>query len=131
MKNTLIIIIVFIALFVGYSIAVTPSYTTLDIAHAIGEAKTTLKDNQKIVVFDSKNPFNFYDVFHRMENIADQQVYGILTKPDTSGIYPVVIGVAGSVGWGRHHYGYLDRYLDMGFAVLSLHSFKSRSVESL
>jgi len=130
MKKVLIIIIVLIVLFMGHSITVTPSYNTLDIAHAIDKAKTTLKDNQEIVVFDSKNPFNFYDVFHRIDNIADQKVYGILTKPNKIGIFPVIIGVAGSVGWGEHHYGYLDRYLDVGFAVLSLHSFKSRSVES-
>ena len=130
MKKLLIIIIVLIVLFIGYSITVIPSYNTLDITHAIDEARTTLKDNQEIVVFDSKNPFNFYDVFNRIDNIADQKVYGILTKPDTAGVFPVIIGVAGSVGWSKHHYGYLERYVDMGFAVLSLHSFKSRSVES-
>ena len=130
MKKTLIIIIVLIILFIGYSITVTPSYTTLDITHAIDKEKTALKDNQEIVVFDSKNPFNFYDVFHRMDEISDQKVFGILTKPDEIGVFPVIIGIAGSVGWGKHHYGYLERYLDMGFAVLSLHSFKSRSVES-
>ena len=92
MKKTLIIIIVFIVLFIGYSITVTPSYTTLDITHAIDEAKTTLKDNQEIVVFDSKNPFNFYDVFHRMYEISDQKVFGILAKPDEIGVFPVIIG---------------------------------------
>ena len=53
-----------------------------------------------------------------------------MTKPDNSGTFPVIIGVAGSAGWGEHHYGYLERYLEMGFAVFSLHSFKSRGVES-
>jgi len=130
MKKVLIIIIVLIVLFICYLITVTPSYKTLDITQAIDKAKTTLKDNQEIVVFDSKNPFNFYDVFHRMDEISDQKVFGILTKPENTGVFPVIIGVAGSVGWGEHHYGYLERYLDMGFAVLSLHSFKSRSVES-
>ena len=130
MKNILIIIIVLIILFIGYSITVTPSYKTLDITHAVNNAKSTLKDNQGIVIFNSKNPFNFYDVFHRIDKIADQKVYGILTKPDTVGVFPVIIGVAGSAGWAMHHYGYLDRYLEMGFAVFSLHSFKSRNVES-
>ena len=67
---------------------------------------------------------------HTEDEISKQKVFGILTKPDEIGVFPVIIGVAGSVGWGKHHYGYLERYLDMGFAVLSLHSFKSRSVES-
>ena len=101
MKKILIIIIVLIVLFIGYSIMVTPSYETLDISHAIDKAKVTLKDNQEIVVFDSKNPFNFYDVFHRVDKISDQRVFGILTKPDNIGIFPVIIGVAGSVGWGE------------------------------
>jgi dienelactone hydrolase len=130
MKKLLIIIIVLIVLFIGYSMTVTPSYKSLDITHAIDKTKATLKDNQEIVVFDSKNPFNFYDVFHRIDAISDQKVFGILTKPDEIGVFPVIIGVAGSVGWGKHHYGYLERYLDMGFAVFSLHSFKSRAVES-
>jgi len=130
MKKGLLIIILLTVLFIGYSIVVTPSYNTLDITHAINKASATLKDNQEILLFDSKNPFNFYDIFHRIDNIAEQKVYGILTKPDTAGVFPVIIGVAGSVGWSKHHYSYLDRYLNMGFAVLSLHSFKSRSVES-
>ena len=67
MKKVLIIIIVLIILFIGYSITVTPSYKTLNITHAIDKTKTTLKDNQEIVIFDSKNPFNFYDIFHRMD----------------------------------------------------------------
>ncbi len=130
MKRILLISIIIVIFILGYSISITPSYETLDISAALEKAQESLKDSQEIVVFDSKNPFNFYDVIHRMENIADQQVYGILTKPDAVGVFPVVIGVAGSAGWGAHHYGYLERYLEMGFAVFSLHSFKSRNVES-
>ena len=130
MKRILLIVIIIVILIIGYAISITPSYDTIDISAALEKARIALKDNQEIIVFDSKNPFNFYDVFHRIENIADQQVYGILTKPDTLGIFPVIIGVAGSAGWGEHHYGYLERYLEMGFAVFSLHSFKSRNVES-
>ena len=130
MKRILLIGIFFILLFAGYLLSITPSYDTLDISEALEIARVTLKDNQEILVFDSKNPFNFYDVLHRIDQISNQQVFGILTKPDNSGTYPVIIGVAGSAGWGEHHYGYLERYLEMGFAVFSLHSFKSRGVES-
>ena len=130
MKRILLIVIIIVILILGYSISVTPSYDTIDISAALEKARSALKENQEIIIFDSKNPFNFYDVFHRMENITDQQVYGILTKPDAVGIFPVIIGVAGSAGWGEHHYGYLERYLEMDFAVFSLHSFKSRNVES-
>ena len=130
MKRILLIVIIIVILILGYSISVTPSYDTIDISAALEKARSALKENQEIIVFESKNPFNFYDVFHKMENITDQQVYGILTKPDAVGIFPVIIGVAGSAGWGEHHYGYLERYLEMDFAVFSLHSFKSRNVES-
>ena len=130
MKKILLIAILSILIFSGYLISITPSYDTFDISAALEEARSTLKDNQEIVVFDSKNPFNFYDVFHKIDEISDQKVFGILTKPNNSGVFPVIIGVAGSAGWGEHHYGYLERYLEMGFAVFSLHSFKSRDVIS-
>ena len=59
MKKIIYIIVAFVVLFIGYSISVTPSYETLDITHALEKARTELKENQEIVVFDSKNPFNF------------------------------------------------------------------------
>ena len=61
--------------------------------------------------------FNFYDIFHRIEEISYQQGYGVLTKPDNIGVFPLIIGVAGSAGWDEHHYGYLERYVQNGFAV--------------
>ena len=130
MKRLLIIISLAALLSFGYKISVTPSYDTIDIASALEQAKKTLKTNQTIVLFESKNPFNFYDIFNRITDISKQQVFGILTKPDTVGLFPIIIGLAGSDGWAKHHYAYLERYLDMGFAVFSLHSFKSRGVES-
>ena len=130
MKKILIILITSLLLYFGYSITVTPSYKTLDITSALEEAKSKLKENQEIVIFDSKNPFNFYDVFYRMDQIADQKVFGILTKPNNIDVFPIIIGVAGSAGWGEHHYGYLNRYLQAGIAVFSLHSFKSRNIMS-
>ena len=114
----------------AYFISLAPNYKSINISETLTIARSTLKENQEIIVFDSKNPFNFHDIFQNMENVADQQVFGILTKPNGEGVFPVIMGVAGSAGWGEHHYGYLDRFLDMGFAVFSLHSFKSRNVES-
>ncbi len=106
-------------------------YDTVDISHALEKAKDALKDNQEIVVFSSKNPFNFYDIINNLDDISAQSVYGVLTFPDQEkDAYPVVVGVAGSLGWGEHHYGYMDRYLNEGIAVFSLHSFKSRGVVS-
>lgn len=107
------------------------TYDQVDISDALNKAKANLKVNQEIIVFESKNPFNFYDIFNNLEIITNQHVYGVLTYPDSvQEKYPVIIGVAGSKGWGEHHYGYMDRYQDAGFATLNLHSFKSRGVES-
>ena len=63
---------------------------------AIKKAYSELNMNQEVVVFDSKNPFNFHDIFNKIDKISNQQVYGILTKPDSIGIFPLVLGVAGS-----------------------------------
>jgi len=130
MKRLIFIALFFLLLLFGYKISITPSYDTVDISAALELAKKALKPNQTIILFESKNPFNFYDIFNKINDIADQNVFGILTKPDTIGQHPLIIGVAGSDGWGAHHYAYLERYLNMGFAVFSLHSFKSRNIES-
>ena len=130
MKRIILSFIVLFLFFIFYIVLNTPSYKTLDITSALVDVENALKKNQKIITFDSKNPFNFYDLIHNKDKIPDQKVYGILTKPNNKDVFPVIIGVAGSAGWGEHHYGYLDRYLKAGFAVFSLHSFKSRNVES-
>ena len=106
-------------------------YDEVDISDALKAAVSELKENQQIVVFDSKNPFNFHDILNNLDNVSDQEVYGVLTYPDAKkDQYPVVIGVAGSLGWSEHHYGYMDRYREMGIATFTLHSFKSRGVVS-
>jgi len=126
----LILTISFIVVFGAYLIFNNTSYDTIDLAEALATASLSLKENQEIITFSSKNPFNFYDIMHNLNKIPDQKVFGILTRPDDEEIHPLIIGVAGSHGWADHHYGYLERYLEMGIAVLSLHSFKSRTVES-
>ena len=130
MKKIILLIVFMFFLACVYFISLAPNYESIDISEALLSVRSTLKNNQEIVVFDSKNPFNFHDIFKNMENVADQEVFGILTKPNGEDVFPVIVGVAGSAGWGEHHYGYLDRFLEMGFAVFSLHSFKSRNVES-
>jgi dienelactone hydrolase len=44
--------------------------------------------------------------------------------------YPLVIGVAGSEGWKKHHYDYLILFQEMGYATFELNSFKSRNIKS-
>jgi len=130
MKKVVFSIFILILSIFGYIISITPLYQEIDINNALEEARLALKNNQEIIIINSKNPFNFYDIFTRIDEISNQKVYAILTKPDTIGTFPLIIGVAGSAGWDNHHFGYLDRYLKKGFAVMSLHSFKSRKVTS-
>ena len=91
--------------------------------------------SQKItekITFKSANPFSFYDVITNLKNQEEQEVKGILTIPvnetDPLKKYPLVIGVAGSLGWKDHHYEYLKMYQNMGIATFELNSFKSRNI---
>ncbi|MBI44989.1 MAG: hypothetical protein CMG66_02345 [Candidatus Marinimicrobia bacterium] len=83
------------------------------------------------VSFESANPFSFKDIITNIENLDTQTVSGILTIPENvSDNIPLVIGVAGSSGWGEHHFEYLKMYQDMGIATFQLQSFKSRGETS-
>ena len=83
------------------------------------------------VFFESANPFSFKDIITNIENLDKQTVSGILTIPENAGSQvPLVIGVAGSSGWGEHHFEYLKMYQDMGIATFQLQSFKSRDETS-
>ena len=86
------------------------------------------------ISFQSANPFSFNDVITNLENQEKQEVYGNLFIPDdtlnSQKKYPLIIGVAGSLGWGEHHYKYLKMYQEMGIATFELNSFKSRGIKS-
>ena len=86
------------------------------------------------ISFQSANPFSFNDVITNLENQEKQEVYGNLVIPDDTlnpqKKYPLIIGVAGSLGWGEHHYKYLKMYQEMGIATFELNSFKSREITS-
>jgi len=86
------------------------------------------------ITFQSANPFSFHDVITDLKNQEKQEVYGKLVIPYDSlnpdKKYPLVLGVAGSLGWKNHHYEYLTMYQDLGFATFELNSFKSRKIES-
>ena len=87
-----------------------------------------------IIEFKSSNPFSFSDVINDFDNLKDQVVFGKLVIPNdslnTNKKFPLIIGVAGSLGWKKHHYDYLKMYQDLGFATFELNSFKSRDIES-
>ncbi len=126
------IFITFFAIFFVLSNYKT-SYEEVDISNHIRNIELKLSQNQEIIVFNSKNPFSFNDLLFRYKYISNQKAYAILTIPNnykSTNKLPVVLGVAGSKGWGEHHYGYMDRYLEAGFATVTLHSFSSRNVSS-
>ena len=92
------------------------------------------QDTVEKISFQSANPFSFNDVITNLENQEKQEVYGNLFIPDdtlnSQKKYPLIIGVAGSLGWGEHHYKYLKMYQEMGIATFELNSFKSRGIKS-
>tara|TARA_Y100001970_G_scaffold270650_1_gene364815 strand:+ start:2715 stop:3668 length:954 start_codon:yes stop_codon:yes gene_type:complete len=92
----------------------------------------TLIQAQEIINFKSANPFSFNDIITDFSNHEEQDVSGVLRLPDNidNKVFPLVIGVAGSKGWGEHHLEYLKLYRDMGIATFELESFKSRDVSS-
>ena len=89
--------------------------------------------SQEIVNFSSANPFSFKDIIMSLESQEPQDVYGILRLPDVKNNldqYPLIIGVAGSLGWSAHHKEYMEIYRSIGIATFELKSFSSRDVTS-
>ena len=84
--------------------------------------------------FESANPYSFNDIITDLEKQEKQKVFGELVIPrdsiDNEKKYPLIIGVAGSLGWAEHHYKYLEMYQEMGIATFELNSFKSREITS-
>ncbi len=72
----------------------------------------TLADDGERISFTSANPFSFYHIITDLENQDPQEVFGILRMP--TGVehknIPLVIGVAGSLGWGEHNFEYMQMY---------------------
>ena len=80
------------------------------------------------IVFKSANPFALSDIITDLENQQKQEVFGKLTFPHDSLVkeekYPLIIGVAGSLGWREHHYEYMEMYQGSGFATFELNILK-------
>jgi hypothetical protein len=64
------------------------------------------------ITFTSSNPFSFNDVITNFDNLEKQEVFGELVIPHDSlnpqKKFPLIIGVAGSLGWKSHHLEYLN-----------------------
>ena len=86
----------------------------------------------EVVEFESANPFSMSDVINSLEKQEKIKVFGTLTLPSKDNIekLPLIIGVAGSLGWRDHHYDYLKMFQGEGYATFELNSFKSRNITS-
>jgi dienelactone hydrolase len=84
--------------------------------------------------FESANPFSLSDIITDLDSQEKQQVFGQLTTPvdslNPTKKYPLIIGVAGSMGWRKHHLDYLKMYQEQGYGTFQLNSFKSRGITS-
>ncbi len=86
------------------------------------------------IEFLSSNPFSFNDIIERLPDQEQQLVFGDLKFPEEidgkDKKYPLIIGVAGSLGWKEHHFDQLKIYRNLGIATFELQSFSSRGIES-
>ena len=92
------------------------------------------QNKKEIIHFESANPFSLSDIITDLDGQEKQQVFGALTIPidslNPNKKYPLIIGVAGSMGWRKHHFDYLNMYQEQGYATFQLNSFKSRGITS-
>jgi len=95
---------------------------------------TLSQSHQEIIEFESANPFSLNDIIENLDSQEKQKVSGKLKLPFSNEKlnkkFPVVIGVAGSLGWADHHFEYLQMYREMGIATFELNSFESRNITS-
>jgi len=88
----------------------------------------------EIITFKSANPFAISDIINDLDKQPRQDVFGKLSFPNdklySDKKFPLIIGVAGSLGWRDHHYEFMQMYKNSGFATFELNSFKSRNISS-
>ena len=90
----------------------------------------TVLFSQEKITFSSANPFGLKDIITSLDRQKTQQVEGLLKLPKGKGPFPLVLGVAGSLDWSKHHLEYLEMYRSMGIATFAVQSFSSRNVTS-
>ena len=98
------------------------------------QSNTYAQFQKEVIHFESANPFSLSDIITDLDSQEKQQVFGQLTTPvdslNPTKKYPLIIGVAGSMGWRKHHLDYLKMYQEQGYATFQLNSFKSRGITS-
>jgi len=98
------------------------------------QLNTYAQFQKEVIHFESANPFSLSDIITDLDSQEKQQVFGQLTTPvdslNPNKKHPLIIGVAGSMGWRKHHLDYLKMYQEQGYATFQLNSFKSRGITS-
>ena len=98
------------------------------------QSNTYAQFQKEVIYFESANPFSLSDIITDLDSQEKQQVFGQLTTPvdslNPNKKHPLIIGVAGSMGWRKHHLDYLKMYQEQGYATFQLNSFKSRGITS-
>jgi len=98
------------------------------------QSNTYAQFQKEVIHFESANPFSLSDIITDLDSQEKQQVFGQLTTPvdslNPNKKHPLIIGVAGSMGWRKHHLDYLKMYQEQGYATFQLNSFKSRGITS-
>ena len=86
------------------------------------------------ITYLSRNIFGFENMFGEARSTQpEQEIFGYLQFPDKfdpTNKYPLIIASHGSANWRGHHAKYLDQMRETGFAVLSIHPFDSRNIDS-
>ena len=85
-----------------------------------------------LVLYKSANPFEFYHILNKMDDVPDQDVFGSLIFPEKC-IFPcpLVICIHGSYGWRGHHHEHMVNLLNKGIAIFRIHSFEARGIISI
>ena len=94
--------------------------------------KNLVSGEEGTVVYQSKNPFEFFHIFNELEKTETQEVFGTLIFPEKrKKKHPLVICMHGSLSWRGHHHEHIVNFLESGFAVFRVHSFDARQVTSI
>jgi len=86
---------------------------------------------QERLDFTSRSPFEIHHILTSFDSLDLHSGYADLYFPEGEGPFGCVVAIHGSRGWQPHHEDHIRYWLSSGIAVCKVHSFSSRSVESI
>ncbi|MEC7436788.1 MAG: hypothetical protein VYB27_06875, partial [Candidatus Thermoplasmatota archaeon] len=86
---------------------------------------------QERLDFTSRSPFEIHHILTSFDSLDLHSAYADLYFPEGEGPFGCVVAIHGSRGWQPHHEDHIQYWLSSGIAVCKVHSFSSRSVESI